>query len=229
MSLYTGVEKKFDLGFWPVPTIFFTVYLLFWAWECGYGLYLMLKGLKTATGKRHEQIKYFAFAGVIAFLGGATNWPMWYGIYFPPYANILISVYFVIMAYAITKYRLLNVTVFVERMVVFVAVYIFILGIPLTIGYKYHLWMYSTYIAIFLASIGPIIISSLQRKAENIILADQKRYHHLLLDAANGILFEHDLDKLPKLIVDVIKKSIDLNFVGIYLKNRDKFVAAVPT
>ncbi len=106
---YSGLEPRYHFGFWPVPTFLFNGYLIFWHWSCFYGFYWLLKVWKSSAGIKREQIKYVAIACGIGYLGGATNWPMWYGIHFPPYFNIAITLYVAIIAYAIVKFRLMDI------------------------------------------------------------------------------------------------------------------------
>src|SRR5260370_23089912 len=54
-----------------------------------------------------------AFA--IGYFGGITNWPMWFGIHFPPYPNILISVYTLIVAYAMVKHHLMDINIVIRK------------------------------------------------------------------------------------------------------------------
>jgi hypothetical protein len=71
--LYSGVEPRYNLGFWPNTLPLFHVFLIFWVYEGLYGSVLLIYGLKNSSGIKREQIKYVALAVIIALLGGATN------------------------------------------------------------------------------------------------------------------------------------------------------------
>lgn len=121
--LYSRLEPKFNLGFWPIPTPFFHIYLLFWFWQCLYGFYWLLKGFRLYGDIKREQIKYFTISAILGFAGGASNWPGWYNIHFPPYLNITISLYIGIVAYAIFRFRLLDINLALTRAGIFIFVY----------------------------------------------------------------------------------------------------------
>ena len=217
--MYKQLVYKIHHIVWAQPLPLFHVYLIFWFLQCFYGFYYLVKGYKNTAGLKKLQVKYFMIGALIGFSGGATNWPMWYNVPFPPYLNILITVYIAVIAYAIVKYRLMDIRVALARAGIFAFVYIFVLGIPLFLGHKFGFWPFSTYLAIILATIGPFIYNHLRAKAEDIILAQQRRYQKILLQAAGGMVRQHDLDKLLKLIVYIIKRSVKVKFTAIFLKD----------
>lgn len=115
LLLFTGLEPRFGLGYWPTPTYFFHIYLAFWFFQCFYGFYHLLNGYVHSSGEKRKQIVYFMVAAAVGLLGGATNWFVWYKIPIPPYLNILITAYVFIFAYAITKHRLMNISLAISR------------------------------------------------------------------------------------------------------------------
>jgi len=218
---YARFEPRYNLGFWPVPTILFTIYLMFWFWQCSYGFYWLLKGLKLYTGLKRQQIKYFTISAIFGFVGGATNWPMWYKIHFPPYLNITISLYIGIVAYAIFRYRLLEINLALTRIGVFVIVYTLVLGIPFWLGYTTKLWFPATMLAVLLATIGPFVYQLLRKHAENILFKDRQRYQLALIELSKTMGRIRDLDKLYKTIVLTVYDTIKVPFAGIYLKDEE--------
>jgi signal transduction histidine kinase len=222
LLLYTGVEKRHDLGFWPTPTSLFNVYLIFWFYLCFYGFGWLIRGMHITTGTPKEQIKYFTLAAILGFAGGATNWPMWYKIYFPPNFNILVAVYILTVSYAIVRYRLMNIRIAITRTSIFLIVFAFVMWVPFYVGYETKSWVLSALFMAIFASGGPMIHRLLQLKAENILMAQQKRYQKALLNAGKGMVREHDLNKLMRLIVRVVKVTVKIEFVGAFLKDREK-------
>jgi len=220
-KLYTHLEPRYNLGFWPLPTIFFHIYLVFWFWQCLYGFYWLLKALRLYTGIKREQIKYFTISAILGFAGGTTNWPMWYNIHLPPYLNITISLYIGIVAYAIFRYRLLNINIALTRAGIFIVVYALVLGLPFWLGYRYQLWMHSTWIMLALATLGPFIYTYLRRQTEAILLKEQKAYQKALIELSKTMARIRDLDKLLKAIVLTVVDKVRVSFAGIYLKDEE--------
>lgn len=121
--LYTRVEPRFDLGYWPVPTVWGISYIGFWHLICflSFGLLLHAGWKSYRNGARvyAEQIGYLVMAFGLGYFGGANNWPMWFGIHFPPYLNALVFCQPGIMAYAVVRHRLLNIEIIIKRTLVY--------------------------------------------------------------------------------------------------------------
>lgn len=220
--LYTKVELRHNLGYWPIPSVLFHIYLIFWFWQSLYGFYWLIKRIKTATGLKREQIKYFAIAVSVGFIGGASNWPMWYNIPFPPYLNILISLYAIMFANAIIKYQLLNIKVAMTRAGIFLAVYTIVLGIPLWIGSREGFGQISSISLFIMATTGPLVYRYLQKKADDLILAEQKKYQKLLNESGKTILKHHDMQILMDSVTEMIVKAVNIEFAAAFLLGKFK-------
>jgi len=110
-GFFYHLEPRFNLGYWPAARPVFHVYLAFWIWQCVYGLYWLIKGVMKFSGIKSEQIKFIIISAIIGFIGGASNWLIWYKINIPPYANILISIYVGIFLFAIIRHGFLNIRI----------------------------------------------------------------------------------------------------------------------
>lgn len=220
--IYTGLEFRDGLGFWPIPSPLFHLYLAFWVWQCVYGFMLLIGGLGRTTGTRREQIKYTVASGIIGFIGGASNWPMWYGAHFPPYGNILIFTYVILIGYAIVRYRLMDIRVVLTRTGIFLFIYALVLGVPFIIGLRTDFGLPSFVLLFILATLGPVLYRYLQRKAENMLMAQQREYQRILHDSLIIILREHDLDRLMKIIMYGMRKVIKVEYAAIFLDDREE-------
>jgi signal transduction histidine kinase len=74
-------------------------------------------------------MRYVLIATIIGWGGGATNYPLWYGVPVPPAFNIFVSVYIIIVAYAIVKHQLLEIEVVIKKTLVFASLFVIIFGI----------------------------------------------------------------------------------------------------
>jgi hypothetical protein len=216
--LYETVEPRHGMGFWPSPLPLFHLYLAFWLWQCLYGSYRLIRAMRLTHGVKREQVRYTLVSAIVGFLGGCSNWPMWYGYDFPPYANILVSVYVIIIAYAIIRYRLMDVRIVLTRAGIFVLVYAIVLGLPLWIGVHSEFGMLAFLTLFGLTFLGPFMQRYFQGKAEGMLLATQRRYQKLLLNASKRITRERDLDKLLKFITYGVKRAIKSEFTAIFIK-----------
>src|SRR3989339_330234 len=220
--MYENVELRHNLGFWPIPKFYFDIYLVFWFFQCFYGLYFLLREIIYGTGIRREQFKYITFGLALGFAGGASNWPVWYGISLPPYPNILISVGMMITYYAKTRYQLIDFKVFLARTILFAILYVFVFGIPLFLSHNFpSTWEFSIYLAIMLATLGPVLYYFLDRKTQKILLAENTRYQRILTQMTEGLIREHNLERLLRLTVLIVKRALNVRFAAILLRDED--------
>lgn len=105
------VEPALSFSFWPKPGPVYHIFLLTWFSYLIYSAYLLISKLKITTGIKKVQIKFVLVAMIIAFVGGSTNYFLWYNIPIPPIGNILVSLYVVLFAYAILKHHLMNIKI----------------------------------------------------------------------------------------------------------------------
>ena len=219
--LFTHTVDRYGLGFWPVTTPVFHIYLVFWTWQFVYGFLLMWQKWKTVYGIKREQIKYFALAAFIGIFGGAGNWLLWYdGIYVPPYLNILVSVYCLLIGYAVLRYKLLDIKIFAARSI-FALGYTAFLALPFFIGYLSTNWFNATIVSIIVAACGPGIYRTLISKAENRILASQRGQQAILKQMAFQALTYRDTNRLSRFIVDTCVDKVSIETAYVFLQNQN--------
>ena len=232
LLFYRGFIPKFDLGLWPIPTFLFSLYLIFWFFQVFYGFMYFLIGFRESTGHKREQLKYCILAAAIGFMGGVSNWPMWYNIHFPPYANILISVYACIGAYAIVRHKVLDIEVVIKKTLVFAGLFGLMFGVFAGVV---------SFVSFFLLPAGRVnLYSSIAISIFLIILLHdpfknflvnitnrylfQKKYSpgKILRDFANEVLTILNLDRLCKVTAETLVNNLYLANCAILLLSREE-------
>jgi signal transduction histidine kinase/uncharacterized membrane protein YhdT len=233
------VRPKMFFRFWPDAGPLYFLYLVLFFFYVLYGAYLMIKRFAELSSSVKNQIKYVLFAFLLGFTGGASNFPLWYNINIPPVGNILVALHVCIITYAIARYRLMDIRVAITRTGIFIAVYTLVLGIPfaLAISYKELLltffganwWMWPLILMAVLATSGPFIYIFLERKAEDRLLKEQRRYQDTLKQASVGMTRIRDLKRLLDLIAHIVTKTVRIAYAGIYLYDveTDQFILQV--
>jgi signal transduction histidine kinase len=181
----------------------------------------MLRLLKRTSGIFRNQILYVFIGTGIGYTAGVLNYCPWYRIPIPPFLNPLVSIYVAFASYAIIKYRLLDINVALTRAGVFIAVYPLILGVPFWIGFKYlgkGPWIMPASIMAAFATAGPFIYLFLQRRAEEALLKERRRYQETINNLSETMIDIRDIDKLFSTITPTITEAIKIKFVLIYLK-----------
>ena len=93
------------------PSGIYVLFVVFFVYLLGlshYRLWLASRNKKIEQSKR-MQAKYFMLATLTGLVGGLTAFLPVFGLDVYPYANFMVAIYPMIMAYAILRYRLFNV------------------------------------------------------------------------------------------------------------------------
>lgn len=107
--MITDMVPKLEFKFWPVPGPLMHFYIVFFfaivVLSCG----ILIRGYMRSAGIQKWQIKWVALSLLPGWLGGATNWCLWYDVPVPPVAHFSIGVCFLVLTYAIIRSRLFDV------------------------------------------------------------------------------------------------------------------------
>jgi signal transduction histidine kinase len=125
----------------------------------------------------------------------------------------------------------MDITVVLTRTGIFVAVYTLVLGVPFAIAtwHKNSLiailgvswWMLPLGLMAALATVGPFIYIYLERKAEDRLLKEQRRYQDTLKQASLGMTRIRNLKRLLDLITHIVTKTVRISYAAIYLYNQE--------
>jgi len=238
------VRPRLIFPFWPTAGPIYKYFLLYFAIYAIYGCYLLLREVKYANGVRRNQLFYIFVGSLIGYFGGATNFPLWYDIKIYPFGNILSSIYVGLIGYAIIHYRLMDITILAARTLIFIIVYGILLVVPLFTFFSSRAillqilsspnwWILPISVAFYatLASIAPFIFMYLRRRAENVLLKDQRHYQRALIQMSTTVTLIKELERLLKLIVIRVTRAVRVNFACIYLadqKNNARLVQKFP-
>jgi HD-GYP domain-containing protein (c-di-GMP phosphodiesterase class II) len=152
---------------------------------------------------------------------------MWYGIHLPPYLNILISLYVFIGAYAIIRYRIMDIEVIIRETAVYAGIFGFSVGIfalAMMIGQQ-ALQPYFGHRQWVVPAISLLVVTFAVRPIERLIYNTigkalfKKRYEYqkTLQDAAAGMATIRDPKKLLQLIAHVVSMKMKLEHVSVFI------------
>lgn len=224
--LVKGVHQYF-WGYYKQAGAWYTFFLLIWLIPGILALYNFYNGRKNTTSPvENERRRYIVTAFTIVFIGFWDFIPA-YGIGIYPFGYIGVVACLSIIAYAILRYRLMDVTLVITRTGIFIVVYAFVLGSPFilaTLGRDYliallgvHWWLGPLVLMAVLGIAGPFIYISLKRSAEAILFREQRRYQLALQDAAEEMTRLLSLRKLLDFITHVFTKAVRITHAAVYL------------
>jgi len=221
------IEPLFSFKFWPIAGPVYGIFLVVWFFYVIYSTYLLIKKYKNSTGVIRSQIKYVIIGMVIGFAGGSTNYFLWYRIPIPPFANILVSIYVASIAYAILRYRLMDIRIVARRIFFYIGAAIFTYAVYYLVS-----WVYIEYFGgIFTKAsytagliIAPLFVLGffatnkwLQHLANKYFFASLYSYQETINKLTDELTYSIDLKKIVNLIVDTIKKTMQLERAGALL------------
>ncbi|MBN2453698.1 MAG: hypothetical protein JXB40_05525 [Candidatus Omnitrophica bacterium] len=123
------VESRLFFPFWPVPGWIFHFMLAYFVIVLLYAHALLWKAWKQEDGAKKDRAKFILFGIMTGFIGGCTNYFLWYNISIPPYLNILVSGFVVFVAYAIIRHQLLDIEVIIKKTLIFASLFIIVFGV----------------------------------------------------------------------------------------------------
>jgi len=103
-----SVKPILFFPYWPQAGPLYICFLLLGYFGLiGYVLFQLFKARKTTQEEKRKQIDYIILATILGFGGGATNFPLMFGIsLLPPVGQPLVAFYVLLVAFAIVKYHL---------------------------------------------------------------------------------------------------------------------------
>ncbi len=227
---------RFAPNFSPQAAPLFFLFILFFVVVFAEILIKLFSAVRRAAGHRRSQLVYISWAYFIGAISGILHFVSAYTGKEPFPHDILLIIYPCILSYAILRYRLLDITVTITRTGVFAAVYSIVLGLPFvaaTAG-RYWLikflginwWVGPLVLMAILATVGPFIYIYLHKRAEAILLRQQREYQGILKQSAIGISRIRHLKELLNFITNVITENVRISHMAIYLFDvkKERFV-----
>jgi len=156
------VAPELYFPYWPKPGIFFHPFLLLFFSCVSYGWILLVRAYRNSGGLRRAQIKYVLAASLIGFLSGPTNYFLWYGIPVPPYWNVLVALFPIIITYAILKYYLFYIKVILTELLV--GIFSILLFIQIFFSDSVLEYIWNTFVFIIFLFFGYLFIKSVLRE-----------------------------------------------------------------
>lgn len=92
--------------FWPQAGPLYLGYIIVaYFGFVGYGLCALWRHYRHEGGLMRNRIRYVLIGLAACAIGGSTNFLPWYGIPFPPFGNLITTVFSLVAAYVVMHYR----------------------------------------------------------------------------------------------------------------------------
>ena len=188
----------------------------------------MFKSYRKSLGIQRVQIKYILIGTIIGYLGGATNYPLWYDIPIPPVGNWTVSLYLGIVAYAIVKYRFLDIRLVIGKGAIHIFSFITVILLAFLLIFLNNILRNPIPINIawlLILVIGILLFQSLfrffERLASKYFYYTFYSYQTVLTDLGRGLTRVLELEKLSSLIVGTLMETMKLDKAVVLMRNPD--------
>lgn len=215
--------------YWIYPaTYLYSFFTFSWFAIVVYSLYRLYKAFKDAHGIKHVQIKYFFLAMAVGFAGGGTCFLPCFGINLYPFLNLTVPLYPAIVAYTITRYRLMDIRIAFKKW------FVYLLASVTTVILSFSVWdIFRTFfknklkLDVFLALIFAVFIFDF---IKDIFIKISNKYLYSNIYNAQKTLRELiekvtsviEIKKLSALLLNTIKNSIKINRAALIVVSNKK-------
>ncbi|MDP2656654.1 MAG: ATP-binding protein [bacterium] len=223
------IEAVPGFEFWPKPGLFFIPFLVFFFSLTFFSIYLTAKSvLNEKSSYKSRQARLMLLGIALTFIGGSTNYFLWFDINIPPYGNILACSYVILTTYAILRHQLMDIKVVLRKYsVYFVSLFsVIALAGLFQYGYKTILGISNFYIDIIITglavSIFPVLRSYYYRFANTYLftsLYDTKQVISKLSEKLRSTL---ETEEIYRTLSDTIQNALHIRSIGLLTYDHDK-------
>jgi len=205
--------------FWPqAGLVYYLFAIIAYGGIAGSGIILLLKTFLKSSGFQREQLKYVLLAAVLGLGGGATNLPQWFGVSFIPFGTVLVPFYPFLFAYAITRYRLMDIRIVIGKGAVYVLSFIVVIAIALLLLLLNNelvvpvpINVASSLILIIGILLFQFVFRFFEKWASRYFYYTFYSYQTVLTDLGKRLTKFLELDKLSSLIINTLINTMKLD------------------
>jgi hypothetical protein len=232
-QLISGVRFDPNLGFYEIPGRLYFLHFFLFVSVPAYGLAKLIGEFrKTELPVRKNQLKYVIYASVVGFLGGGTSFLPIVEAPIPPFGAPLTYFYTFPIAYAIARYRLMDIGVVLRRGVIYVFLLLALL-LPcylVVVLSQYLAFNEISYpfslVALTLLMVVGFVFPKFRFKTEDALeralFKKRSDYRETLLKSSREMVSVMDLKALSESLVDTIGRALCVEKVSLFLLNDTK-------
>lgn len=228
-----GVVPKHAFPHWPVPGLLYPIYLFVFFGYLVWALWKLIEGYRRSVGLVRNQLRFVILGTAIGFLGGVTNFFLWYDIPIPPIGNGLVAFYVVGVGYAVLRFRLMEFNLLTARLSVYTALILLLatvlpglmrllawLQVPTVppIGF-WPLFLTSTAATVAMFAIVPELRRYIDALLEQRVLGERLADRELLRALAAKISSSQDDDAMFHEVATTVAEALHIRHVAVYSRS----------
>jgi len=219
-----SVSPKFYFPYYKNPGTAYPLLFFLFAVGVFYALHLLFTTYRKLSGYQRNRLKLFFGASIVGYIGGLPAFLPLYNVNPSPFPIYLTPAFYFIFAYAIVKYRLIDVHEAISRgamyvitillgilptaIIVFVLQKVYPLTIPITL-----VFIIAVFLALMFNKIHPFSERFVQRR----LFKTQLNYYQILQKFSQDMVSALDLKSLLERFDKTLRESMQVTSVAIYL------------
>lgn len=237
--LVADVQPKWGFRFYMVPGPLYAPFLMISAGYFLYTFWVLWKEYRKQIGARRHQIKYVLMASILGFGCYSTAYPLVYGVRIPPVGSLLI-IFYGVMAYAVVRWRLMNVRVVIKNTLLYATLYSVVVGLfvmvvvflgqwlfygPQSLDRRV-LWMCMIALSVVVATLRPLD-AFLRRATDQFFFQRKYEYQRTLKAASRGMARVTNIDHLLQMMVHFVSRHLRVAHVAVLFRGGEAFSVRV--
>ena len=230
--LIKDVRPILSFRYYGVPGPIYPFYTISQVGIIAYGHYILIKYFRKSEGQTRNQIKYLLFATVSGFFGAITTFLPVFNIKVFPFGLYFVSVYVVIISYAIAKHRLMDINIVFKKGTTY-ALLILLLFVPsflLALLFQKIVYGDTHYLllgfVLLLLSLVTIVFNKIkphtEKAVEQLLFKDRYDYRETLARFSRAMVTILDLQSLAKSVFETITQTMGVEKASLFLWNEEK-------
>jgi len=226
------VRPILSFRFYGIPGPVFPIYALSFISLIVYSNYILIKYFKKSEGQRRNQIKYLLLGSIIGFLGGFSTFLPNFNIEIFPFGFYLISIYVVVITYAIVKHRLMDINIVLKKGTTYTLL-LLLLFVPSSvlslisqkIFFKNINYIFSTILILLLLCVAYLfnkIKPRTEKAVEHLFFRDKYNYRETLSRFSKAMISILDIESLSKKIIETICQTMGVEKASLFLWDEEK-------
>jgi signal transduction histidine kinase len=233
--LVHGVKKYPTLGFYEVPTQLYWLYVTSYIVLPSYAFFKLVVAFRqTDAVVKRNQFKYVIYSSMIGFLFGGTSFFPFFTSIVPPSAAPLAYFYTLPITYAVARYRLMDIDVFIKKSVTYAILLltllvpcflIVVLGQSLAFGsVNYNFSLVALLLFIVVGFLFPKFRFRTEEALERVLFQKRVDYRETLLRSSKEMVSIVDLEDLSNGLVKTVSRVLGTETASLYLLDEAKGV-----
>jgi two-component system nitrogen regulation sensor histidine kinase GlnL len=114
------IDKLPTFGYWPAAGDYLFLVISSFIIYVPASALTLIEGARSRIGVPASQMNFVLGSATIGFFGGLTNFPLWYEIPIPPYGNVTVFVYLLMVGYGVYNRRITGMSVDIFKAFIFI-------------------------------------------------------------------------------------------------------------